>query len=458
MRRIVLSLAVLLAACNPNDFNTALDRAPVQFIARPDGFGSNGGRVLLPLPPPADQPKMAARLLFAGTESPSLGVADFDGDGKPHVQTIDENDLATMGLTNDGGGITSIALLGGPTPNSPGTLALGMAHHIDPAGPQVPGGLVAFANLVPGTNGKLSLQRVGAATNGSDRPGHFGLAVATGRVTQPATDEAIVVGDVSVHIMDPSAGPLAHTNCMTPSGLPPDFYRSLAVADFLSGGNHEIAIGLPVLGGTGLVFLLQYGPNPNNPMGPAELFCAGTPFGMPNASGEAAMAGFGTSLTPVPDLNGDGLAELVVGAPPDRAYLIYSPFDGSRPAKLFIKDDATSEFGQRVALVDIDADGVKELAITALQANVGNTPKAGQVFVYKIDGDGKTPVAVLYDSSPTAKTEFFGIGLADLEFNSARTCPKGRDAHVLLAGADAGIFTFFHFARSAPDPRCFAQK
>jgi hypothetical protein len=160
------------------------------------------------------------------------------------------------------------------------------------------------------------------------------------------------------------------------------------------------------------------------------------------------------------------LSELVVGAPPDRAYLFYSPFDGSTPAKTFIKSDTVSEFGQRVALVDIDGDGTQELAITALQANVGKTPKAGQVFVYKMDatGDGKTPIAIVNDSNPTANTEFFGIGLAELEFNSSRACAKGKDVHLLVAGADEGIFTFFRFAGTAaptkpiaPDPRCFAQ-
>ena len=164
-------------------------------------------------------------------------------------------------------------------------------------------------------------------------------------------------------------------------------------------------------------------------------------------------------------MNGDGLAELLVGAPPDRAYLIYSPFDGSTPSKMFSNGDASSEFGQRVALVDINGDGSKELVITALQANVGSTQKAGQVLVYDLNGDGKTAVAVVDDSNPTGNTEFFGIGLADLEFNSSRACAKGKDAHLLVAGADAGIFTFFRFAGigpspkvSAADPRCFAQK
>ena len=454
MRRTILALT-LLAGCNPNDFNGLLDRAPVQFVGRPDGFGPNGGRMLLPLPPPADQPKMAARLVFAGTEARSLGVVDFDGDGKPHTQTLSAGDFDQVGLSNNDGGIASATWLSGATPTSPVTLVLGMPR----VGPTVPtAGRVAFATLTP-KDGRLSLvPSIPLPIDGPGDSGHFGIAVARGQVTQAAAQEAIVLADNSMHVLSSAGGELArmvsNANCPISLPAPPDLYRTLAVADFLDGGNQEIAIGLPVLGGRGRVVLLQYGLNAGKP----GLLC-GPSWDMPDSAGEMAISGFGTSLVAVPDMNGDGLAELVVGAPPDRAYLFYSPFDGSTKPKLFIKkDDIKSEFGQRVALVDIDGDGVKELAITALQANVGNTPKAGQVLVFKLDGDGTTPIAVLNDSHPTANKEFFGIGLAELEFNSARACAKGKDAHILVAGADAGIFTFFRFAGGAPDPRCFAQK
>ena len=329
------------------------------------------------------------------------------------------------------------------------------------AGASLSIGQVAFASLVLGKEGKLSLApSIPLPIDGPADSGHFGIAVARGQVTPAAGEEAVVVADNSVHVFSSDGHELAKvvvdSTCRISLPAPPDLYRSLAVADFVEGGKQEIALGLPVLGGRGQVLMLQYGINPAKATGSASLFCVGQSLSVP--AGETAISGFGTSLVAVPDLNDDGMSELVVGAPPDRAYLFYSPFDGAIPTKIFSREDSKSEFGQRVALVDIDGDGVQELAITALQANVGSTPKAGQVLVYKLDGDGTTPVAVLNDSSPTANKEFFGIGLADLEFNSARTCAKGRDAHVLVAGADAGIFTFFRFVGSASDPRCFAQK
>jgi hypothetical protein len=290
------------------------------------------------------------------------------------------------------------------------------------------------------------------------------LAVARGRVTQDAADEAIVVSDNKVHVLGfPTGDVVSASTCAVALPTPPDLYRSLAVARFLSdgAGYQQIAVGLPVKGGAGKVVILQY----STASGTAELVCASKP-GLSVPGGNPP--GFGTSLVAVPDVSGDGLADLVVGAPPDRAYLLFSPFDGSRQPLLITNADAGSEFGQRVALVGtIDSKGIQKIAITALQADVGSTKKAGQVFVYELAylddpssrvAVGSQLVATVNDGNPTAKTEFFGIGLADLEFNSSGACAKGKDAHLLVAGADAGIFTFFRFPGSGPDPRCFVQK
>ena len=113
MRRTIFAFSALAlaAGCDPGDFDAALDKAPVRFIGAPSGFGSDVGRTLLALAPPADRPKVAARLLFAGTDQPSLAVADFDGNGKPRVQTASSAELGSLGFQ---GGISSAAWLVAP--------------------------------------------------------------------------------------------------------------------------------------------------------------------------------------------------------------------------------------------------------------------------------------------------------------------------------------------------------
>ena len=463
MRRTILAFSALAlaAGCDPGDFGAALDKAPVRFIGAPSGFGSDVGRTLLALDPPADRPKVAARLLFAGVATPSLAVADFDGNGKPRVQTATSAELGKLGLSQ--GGISSAAWL--VAPPATGSAALGMIVLGTPGGAAPgPAGGVAFLNLVADSGGKLAFETARVFFEPGPA-GHFGLAVASGRVTQAVADEAIVVSDSDVHVLRfPVGAPVddvvSAKTCAVALQTPPDLHRSLAVASFLSFDTQQIAVGLPVEGGIGKVVILQYGLNPAS--GAVELFCTSLPgLSVPSGSNPP---GFGTALAAVPDMNGDHLAELVVGAPPDQAYLFYSPFDGSKQPTVFTNGDPNSEFGQRVAVVhigppnDSSPNGTPELAITALQADVGSTKKAGEVLVYSLDGDGTTPIATVYDSTPTANTEFFGIGLADLEFNSGRACAKGNDVHLLVAGADTGIFTFFAFPGSQPDPRCFAQK
>ena len=452
MMRTRLSLvATLLAGCMPNDFGDTLSHAPVQLVDRPNGFGSNAGRVLLPLAPPLDNPKAGSRLLFAGTDTASLAVVDYDGDGKPHVRTLTSDEISMIGLEPGLAGIASMAWLTSP---SSGMVVLGVPEHVVVPGEPVPLGRVAFVRMALDIDGKLSFSTSAVPVDGSGAlGGHFGLAVAQGKVTQTATEEVIAVADNGVGVLVPGGPVLASTTCVGPFRTPPDLYRALAVADFLQDGQQEIALGLPVAGGVGRVVILQYGRRPETPTAPPELYCAKI-LQAPD-TGIQAVSGFGASLSSVPDWDGDGLAELLVGAPPDRAYLFTSR--GSLPTKTFTKGDTLSEFGQRVVLVDIDRDGVPEVGISALQANVGKTARAGQVYFYKLNGDGVTPVATLFDSNPVANKEFFGIGLADMEFNSSRVCGKGTTSRIPVVGADKGVFAFFRFAGGAPDPRCFAQ-
>jgi hypothetical protein len=233
MRRTIFAFSALAlaAGCDPGDFDAALDKAPVRFIGAPSGFGSDVGRTLLALDPPAGQPKVAARLLFAGIDTPSLAVADFDGNGKPRVQTATSAELGKLGLSQ--GGISSAAWL--VAPPATGSAPLGMIVLGTPG--VAPAGGVAFVNLVADSGGKLTFEIARVFEPGPAL--HFGLAVASGRVTQNSADEAIVVSDSDVHVRrfpvgDPVDDVVSAKTCAVALQTPPDLHRSLAVANFLS--------------------------------------------------------------------------------------------------------------------------------------------------------------------------------------------------------------------------------
>ena len=217
-----------------------------------------------------------------------------------------------------------------------------------------------------------------------------------------------------------------------------------------------------------------------------QLGCSARAIGVPNPAGNPAVGGFGTALVAVPQTRtGMAWPSLVVGAPPDRAYLLFSPFDGSTPPKMFTKVLVETSRGITIstpipptALRSSD-NGWLWSTSTATGQGTRRHRLAGRRRQHARGRPGadlqalrlplptaRQPIAVVNDSNPIANTDFFGIGLADLEFNSSRACAnKGEDAHLLVVGDDAGHLHVLPLCRFADpkksigaDPRCFAQK
>jgi hypothetical protein len=104
--------------------------------------------------------------------------------------------------------------------------------------------------------------------------------------------------------------------------------------------------------------------------------------------------GFGTAVAAVPDLNGDGRGDLVVGAlfehpggAPNRAGRAYV-FSGATGALLFTlvspREQADGTFGNSVAGVpDVNGDGKGDVLVGAPYEEVGNNPDAsGRAYLF----------------------------------------------------------------------------
>jgi hypothetical protein len=99
---------------------------------------------------------------------------------------------------------------------------------------------------------------------------------------------------------------------------------------------------------------------------------------------------FGTSISGIGDLNGDGTPDLIVGAflrSPGGAVIAYSGFDGSELYQIIAPVDG-DWFGHAVASAgDINADGIEDVMIGAPTSDVNNLSMNGMVEIYSgVDG------------------------------------------------------------------------
>ena len=99
-------------------------------------------------------------------------------------------------------------------------------------------------------------------------------------------------------------------------------------------------------------------------------------------TGEAAQDGFGISVSGVGDFNGDGFDDVIVGAWDNdggggrsgRAYTFFGPLTGTIPAAdadFIVTGAASDELGMSVAAADLNGDGVGDLIIGAPQFTDG---------------------------------------------------------------------------------------
>jgi hypothetical protein len=430
--RSTLIFAILtsvgFSGCNPGDFNSILDKAPVTKFG-PSG-SSTSSLSVLPLPIPQEAgTTVAARMLISRKDQSYLAVADYDRNGKVTLHDATTDSKANLGEVP----VFSTAV------RADGAILLGTPSY---GGGDTPPGRVSSFSFLPQADGNMSF----TFQNGLQGTSHLGLAVAAGNITGLGTGEFIAVGDDTVQLLgsDPKT-PIASTpagcaNVMLSSKT--EFYpfRPVAVADFMVGGFDEIA-----LGGQSKVVIVQYDVTNQTLTCPKKVLTLG------------AVASFGTSLASG-DFDGDNNMDLAVGTPPSAVNIYFGPLDAVTEPAVVIEAATSTGFGQRIAAYQMPGFTSAQLLVADPGANGG----AGTVMLFNVTRAtpyiaSTSAIATLFDANDDSGAGTFGSNLGGLLFNTG-ICAPGLPAQLVpWVATNSNILTFFGYLNGPTDPRCFTK-
>ncbi len=243
-----------------------------------------------------------------------------------------------------------------------------------------------------------------------------------------------------VFVYSGATGTLLFTLLTT--GLFDDFGASICgLADINGDGTADIAVGAPG------------DDNIANDAGRVDFFSGADGAFMTSIFGDFAEDRLGNAVSGIDDLNGDGISDILVGAPGTFANGYVRTISGSDFSTLstFFGPHPGSAMGWQVAaLDDIDGDGLQEIATTAVRAddNSGNA-ETGRVLV--IAGSGTT---ILVDVFGLSAGDHLGLTLAALpdidgdnkgdlivgSTNDSRGGPDAGSALVISGGTASTLF------------------
>lgn len=135
------------------------------------------------------------------------------------------------------------------------------------------------------------------------------------------------------------------------------------------------------------------------------------------------------------DVATDGLDDLVYSAP--SLNKVFVRFGSGQTAEINAGDQG-SDFGDSIAIGDLDGDGTPEVIVGAPKADVGGASNGGAVYVFAFDPTAAQKfrqVATLGPAAPEAE-ERFGKSVTVAPFGTG-------DDRVLVIGGEGEVFTYF---------------
>ncbi len=416
------ALSMLAGGCDWRDFESLRNAAPVTAIQPPSGFPSSAdfAALLVATSPPTDG-SAAARFVTSATLTTALAVVTLNPGGQASSHLVG----TTSGLANlDGQPVTALAAIPGAD-----EVLLGV--------PSAQGGTILMLDLSQSPETVTSFPGISPLVSAEP---YLGVGLAAGNLDANPAPDLVVASASSIHVFlnggltDLPAGSSTACPIALPSNLPQDqrIQRAVAVGK-LAGSTPVVAVGTPGVGTPGSVSLFAV----DNGALTCQLSLA------PPAAG-ATTAGFGRSLA-VGDFNADGVADLLVGAPPDHAYIYWGPLAaGASATETISNPDSAGATGAAVAALNVDRMGGDEALVGDPDAFVRGLQEAGAVIVHTSTSIDPVQGAVS-DNSPGAGNAY-GSSVAALPFCQAPPCTSTAPILLPLVGAKNKAFVYFRMS------------
>jgi hypothetical protein len=426
------------AGCDWRDFDHLKENVPVLAVG-PDGeFTANGdfGRYVLPMSKPAAG-ATGGRFLVSAASTACIGVVDVDAKG--HVSSRSLADM-TFGTETPIAPITSMAEVPGGSkvllgaPQGGGTV-----------------GEFGFGSVYVMTLGAKLSATVLETPEGED---HFGLGVGAGALGGTDAPDYVVASQTSLTIYldgDVAKKAVAAT---PPEDCPLEISTSLLmkqrlnrpvlVAPLEGPGAPQVLVGTPTQGTAGAVVVFKVDPTTG------QATC--------DFAYRGAEARFGSALA-VGDFNADGTPDLLVGAPPGKAYWIAGPLTKDSPLQAVkLGAGGSNELGSTVAAANLDGKAGDEALVGDPEAKIGDAPNAGEVRI--ITGSAPAGGMVLDKElhllrlNEPAAAAFYGVQARALPFCTAG-CDSAKPTmqNLALVGAQAQTYAYFMLLPGDKDPR-----
>lgn len=432
-------------ACNWTKFEDAANQAPVRSIGGPSGYDSTDfGKSITPL---VSDHGSAAAFIATSINETHLVLVQIEANGNVKSSAVSGTALIDVA----GSAITSVAEVPGSAPTrlllgSPivkNTLN-GQMYTFDLPDPANPGtSPVGSGNVqmfaVP------SLESTNSGLGRGLAAGYLGgVADIADYVMGSDNDLAVLVDGQGKKTSPTVSAPVGDCDVLYDSQQDGRYRvrRPLLVAhlwdDPAALGTDQLIIGLTHTGVT-----------------PGKLaFMNLTPAGTLNCLGTTSPAGakpqFGHTFV-TGDFDGDGKLDLLVGAPPQQAYVYLNWSDqalGTAPPNPIpiLPPTPGVDFGFSVAALDVDGMTGDEALIGDPRALVGGKANAGHVLVFRYNASTHTMEQIneLADLSPEQDAGF-GYTVNALPFTTS-----SGSSRVVLVGAANEVFVYFRYGENLP--------